>query len=164
MKVHIYWIPGAQGPPLGIMPRPRGDDWLGDEIRSLRSQGVDVLVSLLTTGEIEELDLADEAAACRSIGIQFLSFPIDDRSVPANTRAALEFVRLLRQLRLDGRTVVIHCRAGIGRSSMIAAATLTLNPEDVIPAEAWEMIGRARGCSVPDTAQQVAWVERLHGT
>jgi protein-tyrosine phosphatase len=160
MKVHIYWIPGAQGPPLGIMPRPRGDDWLGDEIRSLRSQGVDVLVSLLTTGEIEELDLADEAAACRSIGIQFLSFPIDDRSVPANTRAALEFVRLLRQLRLDGRTVVIHCRAGIGRSTMIAAAVLTL--EGTASTEAFEMIAAARGCSVPDTAEQAAWVQNLY--
>jgi hypothetical protein len=86
MNVDIYWIPGEPGPPLGIMPRPRGGDWLQDEIRSLRSQAVDVLVSLLTPIEVEELDLADEAAACRTFGIHFLSFPILDRPIPDGFR------------------------------------------------------------------------------
>jgi protein-tyrosine phosphatase len=66
----------------------------------------------------------------------------------------------LRQMRLEGRIVVINCRAGIGRASMIAAATLVL--EGGTPTAAWEMISSARGCSVPDTAEQIAWVEQLH--
>jgi hypothetical protein len=49
MKVEIYWITGAPDAPLGIMPRPRGGDWLEDEIRSLRSQ-------------MSELALVNEAA------------------------------------------------------------------------------------------------------
>lgn len=96
MKVDIYWVTGAPSPPLGIIPRPRGGDWLEEEIRSLKGQGVDVLVSLLTPDEMAELALVKEAAACESLGIQFLSFPINDRSVPASTPEALEFVRLLR--------------------------------------------------------------------
>jgi protein-tyrosine phosphatase len=96
------------------MPRPRGGDWLEDEIRSLWGQGVDVLVSLLTPDEMAELALVNDAAASELLGIQFLSFAIDDRSVPANTTEALEFVHSLRQMRLEGTIVVIHCRAGIG--------------------------------------------------
>jgi len=157
MNADIYWITGAPGPPLGIMPHPRGGEWLEDEISSLRNQGVDVLVSLLTVDEVKELGLADEAAACRTLGIQFRSFPILDRSVPDSTPAALDFVRHLSQLRLDGKTVVIHCRAGIGPSSIVAGAVLTL--EDATPTAALEMIAAARGCHVPDTAEQVAWVQ-----
>lgn len=73
------------------MPRPHGGDWLEDEIRSLRSQGVDVLVSLLTPDEMAALDLTDVAGTCHLLGIQFLSFPIDDRSVPVSAPAALRF-------------------------------------------------------------------------
>jgi protein-tyrosine phosphatase len=161
MKVDIYWITDTPAPPLGIMPRPRGGGWLEDEIRSLRKQGMDVLVSLLTATEVEELDLADEEASCRTLGLHFLSFPILDRSVPDSTPAALEFARSLSQLRLDGKTIVIHCRAGIGRSSIIATAVLTL--EGASPIAALERIAAARGCPVPDTAEQVAWVQNVFG-
>jgi protein-tyrosine phosphatase len=156
MNVDIYWIPSAPGPPLGIMPRPRGGDWLEDEIHFLRSHGVDVLVSLLGAGEVKELDLADEEAACRTLGLHFLSFPTLDRSIPDSTPAAPDFARSLTQLRLGGKTIVIHCPAGIGRSSIIAAAVLTA--EGTTPTAALEMIASARG-PVPDTVEQVAWVE-----
>ncbi len=96
MNVDIYWIPSAPGPPLGIMPRPRGGDWLEDEIHFLRSHGVDVLVSLLGAGEVKELDLADEEAACRTLGLHFLSFPTLDRSIPDSTPAAPDFARSLK--------------------------------------------------------------------
>ena len=107
MSVDIYWITGTPLPPLSIMPRPRGGDWLEDEIRSLRLQGADVLVSWLTADEVEELNLANEEALCRTLGLQFLSFPIPDRSVPDSTPAALEFFRSLRQLRLDGKPIAM---------------------------------------------------------
>jgi protein-tyrosine phosphatase len=161
MKVDVYWIIGGSKPLLGIMPRPRGGDWLEDEINSLGTQGVDVLVSLLTPVEVEELGLADEAAACRRLGIQFHSFPISDRSVPDSTPAALEFVRMLGQLLVDGKTVVIHCRAGIGRFSMIAAAVLIW--KGATPTSALGQIASARGCPVPDTAEQFEWVRHLFG-
>lgn len=159
MKVDVYWITGAPGTPLGIMPRPRGGDWLEDEIHSLRSQGVDVIASMLTPREVDELDLSAEEATCRSLGIQFLSFPINDRSVPGCTPSALDFVRSLSDLRSNGKAITIHCRAGIGRSSMIAAAVLAV--DGATPTAVWRMIYRARGCAVPDTVEQVAWVEQV---
>ncbi len=49
-----YWI-NANGLRLAIVPRPRGWDWLADDIAALRSAGIDVLLSALTPAEIDEL-------------------------------------------------------------------------------------------------------------
>src|SRR3954449_8644872 len=79
MRTELYWIEGPWPGRLAIMPRPRGGDWLEDEIQSWRRSGVDVVVSLLTREEIADLSLADEGELCRSNGIQFFSFAITDR-------------------------------------------------------------------------------------
>ena len=56
MLAEVHWIKGLPCR-LAILPRPRSGDWLEDEIRSLRGQGIDVLVSLLTPDETAELGL-----------------------------------------------------------------------------------------------------------
>lgn len=40
METEIYWVPGPWPGRLGIIPRPRGGDWLGDEVRSWRASGL----------------------------------------------------------------------------------------------------------------------------
>lgn len=64
MQAKIYWIDGVAPGRLGIIPRPRGGDWLQDGIRLLKLSGVDVVVSLLESEEVAELDLAEEQALC----------------------------------------------------------------------------------------------------
>jgi len=159
VQVNIHWIEGVESGRLGIMPRPRGGDWLEDEIRSLMHSGVDVVISLLEREEVLELDLLEEQTLCLANGISFLSFPIPDRNVPSSKREASDFAQSILKLLGSGQSVVIHCRAGIGRSALIAACALTF---DGIPAnEAFERIERARGCSVPDTQEQRDWVVGL---
>ena len=82
MRPEVYWIDRVGAGLVGIMPRPRGGDWLDDEIRSLAKVGVNVLVSLLTADEVAELELQDEERLCGDCGIRFISFPIPDRGVP----------------------------------------------------------------------------------
>ncbi len=55
-----YWI-DLGSCRLAILPRPRGFDWLADDIAAARRAGVDVLVSALTETESEELGLSEEA-------------------------------------------------------------------------------------------------------
>ena len=78
----VFWINATTKGQLGIMPRPRGGDWLDGEIQSLAKAGVNVVVSLLTADEVAELELQDEERLCGDCGIRFISFPIPDRSVP----------------------------------------------------------------------------------
>ena len=152
-----FWIK-KEGIRLSITPRPRGEDWLEDDIRCLQRAGVDVLVSALTPAEAEELGLLEEDRFCQRNGLEFVSFPIEDRSVPPSFN---EFDVLLNSVIAylrDGKAVAVHCRAAIGRSSMIVASTLIRTGLSVD--SAFSAIQEARGCSVPDTQEQRQWVEK----
>src|ERR1700748_842061 len=106
-----YWLNLSTPAKLAIVPRPRGGDWLEDEIRNLRRDGVDVLVSLLTSEEESELGLNHEAATCQEGNVEFYSFPIPDRQFPASAQAFRDFIQQLRTLRLQGKNIGAHCRA-----------------------------------------------------
>lgn len=162
MRARIFRIPGPWSGRLGIVPRPRGGDWLEDEVGSWRESGLDVVVSLLMPGETSELELDQEAAWCARHGIRFLSFPIPDRDVPDSRRAVLDLARDLDRALNEGRNVAVHCRQGIGRSGTIAAILLIRAGED--PGTAWEHVREGRGCPVPDTEEQREWVGVLAST
>ena len=137
------------------MARPRGNGWLGDERNGLREAGIDMLVSMLTSDEVNELDLQEQAEAAAIAGLIFVSCPTPDRGVPD----AQKFRDLLRELQVAlsrGQNVVVHCRVGIGRSSLVAAGLLIA--EGMASAEAWAAVATARGMQVPDTEQQKAWL------
>ena len=158
MLAEIYWIKNVPYR-LAIMPRPRAGEWLEDEIASLRRQGVDVIVSLLTPEETAELELEQEAACCRAADIEFLSLPIEDRSVPPDPQAARVLIdRLAADLR-NGRAAAIHCRVGIGRSALIA--TCVLARLGMSTTDAFRLIGEARHCTVPDTPEQAEWTDKF---
>jgi protein-tyrosine phosphatase len=159
MKAEIYWISGIRGGRLAVMPRPRGGDWLEDEIKSLRNQGVDTVVSLLTTNEMTELGLSNEPMLCQRDHIEYISYPIADRQVPDSTAPTIELVRRIRTQLKQGKSVAIHCRAGIGRSGLMAACVLVAEGVDVT--DAFEIIGTARGTAVPDTQEQKDWAAYL---
>jgi hypothetical protein len=112
MKAEIYWIDGTPKGRLAVLPRPRGGDWLEDEVKSLRLAGIDVLVCLLTHEEMAELDLGDEAALCAAHGIQFVCFPILDRGVPASAQQTLTVVHQLAALLEQEKAVTIFRGAG----------------------------------------------------
>src|SRR5205823_4176739 len=61
MVTNPYWVQGPWLGRLAILPRPRGGDWLEDEVRSWKNAKIDAVVSLLTPGENAELSLGNEA-------------------------------------------------------------------------------------------------------
>ncbi len=112
----VYWI-RQDGVRVGIMPRPHGNDWLPGDLQLLRRAGVDVIVSALTATESEELGLGTEAQEYAKNDLTFISFPIEDRSLPTNEAEFDLLIDQLLQYSKKGTAVVAHCRAGIGRSS-----------------------------------------------
>src|SRR5262249_57272705 len=91
--------------------------------------------------------------------VEFVSSPFADRGVPASASDALGLVRRLAALLAGGKAVAIHCRQGVGRSSLVAACVLASLREK--PEEAFERVARVRGRPVPDTAEQREWVLRF---
>lgn len=159
MKAELFWIDGPWQGRLAVMPRPRGGDWLEDEIVSLNKMGISVLVSTLTEPEIAELDLKEEQRLCEEHNIQYISFPIEDRGVPHSSVTTSQLVHRLEHELTNGKNVAIHCRMGVGRSALVASSILVSAGID--PKHALDRIQTARGCAVPDTNEQRTWVQRF---
>jgi protein-tyrosine phosphatase len=160
MHIRLNWI--AEVPVrLAITRRPRGGDWLEVDAAALRQTGVDTLASLLTDDEMSEFALHSEHAVCACGGIDFRRYPVPDRGVPPDPVSWLQFVKELASEAEAGRTVAIHCRMGIGRSALLAASILVQIGMEAT--DALERIAQARGCPVPDTAEQRQWLCGLGG-
>jgi protein-tyrosine phosphatase len=118
-----------------------------------------VVVSTLTSEEITELDLAEEMALCKAQGMEYLAFPITDRGVPPSVQTTAGLLHQLEGKLAEGKSVGIHCRQGIGRSASLAACLLVMAGVD--HETAFQRVGAARGCPVPETADQREWVARF---
>jgi len=161
MRPALHVIDGPYPGRLATMAHPRGGPWLADEMAGLARAGVDVFVSALTWEEDHRLGLTQVAAAAAAAGIEFVPFPIADRGVPraqdiaGDTDVVALGVRLAAHVRA-GRFVVTQCFAGIGRSTLLACATLVMLGFG--PERSLRMVSEARGLPVPDTEAQRHWL------
>jgi protein-tyrosine phosphatase len=151
----LFWINRFPDGNLAIMPAPRSLERLEDTILSWKTDGIDSVVSLLEHAEMPGLSEA-EAELCGEFGIEFLSFPMRDKSVPQSLERFAGLAKDVAGKVERGRAVAIHCLAGIGRSTILAACTLIylgVNAEVAL-----DMISDARGQEVPETEAQRQWI------
>lgn len=154
--LNIYPIPINVVGKLAIISRPYGYDRLDESIESLKDGGIDVVISALAQDEILELDLGLEKEICEKYKIQFLSFTIQDRGVPLSYQSMKKFCESVSYKIQEGLSIGIHCRAGIGRSSMIASCILL--DLGIGIQEGIELISKSRRVRVPDTEEQMNWL------
>lgn len=152
--MRLYWAVTPAGR-LATAAAPSGSS-LRRELNDLQSEGVGTVVSALEPGEVDRLGLGDERQLLEELGMRFVHFPIPDFGVPADLEAAHVLLDQLAAELTDQRAIVVHCRGGIGRCSILAASALTrLGTE---PEAAMEAISAARGVHVPETRGQRMWV------
>jgi protein-tyrosine phosphatase len=155
MMPDVYWIRDIEPLRFALMPRPRGGEWLGDEVSGWSQLGIDVVVSLLHQYEADELEISEEERLCVRHGISYHSFPIKDRGTPESEPAFFALADEVAASVRQGSVVAVHCRAGIGRSGLLAGSVLLRLG---IPAsQVFAVLSRARGLSVPDTSAQAEW-------
>jgi protein-tyrosine phosphatase len=157
----IYWVEASVGR-LAVLARPRGGDGLPHEVGAWKDQGLHFVVSLLTDEEERDLGLGSERSCVEAVGMAFISYPIDDGGTPASTHEARDLIDRLVGFLRAGLAVGIHCRAGIGRSPMMVAAVLTT--AGVSLRSALRDLCHARGVPVPETEEQLAWLQEFAGT
>lgn len=157
-STELHWLEGPWPGKVALSSRPRGGDWLADELADWKRVGVQVVLSLLTPEEERDLDLVDEGVEARRQGLAFSSLPIADRQVPRseiNLGLALD---KLNDALTAGQNVLVHCRQGVGRSGLVAACLLVKN--GMSPGAAVEAVSAVRGIAVPETDEQRDWIER----
>jgi protein-tyrosine phosphatase len=159
MHLDLYEIPTGGFGRLATMARPAGDSWLADEMAYLAAAGVTDLVSHLGEYEAFALGLSEEGNAAAAAGLRFHGYPISDGGLPARPEYD-EFVGTLVPVLQRGGFLVVHCRGGIGRSSITAAAVLIRL--GMAPGDALKAIALARGFPVPDTMEQYDFVMSLN--
>lgn len=157
LKPDIYKVKTINKGFLSVMAKPASGDWIEDEFNGIVNEGINLVVSLLEFHEAYELGLKNEKDLAIANEMDFISFPIKDRGLPSSIREYLAFTKELYQQITNGKNTVIHCRAGIGRTGMVAAGILLHCGFN--PGEAISLISSKRGIQVPDTEDQLAWVE-----
>ena len=65
-----------------MMARPKGGEWLENEIAILKSTNIDCVVCLIEYHEMLELNIEKEEFYCNENNIEFIHFPIKDYSLP----------------------------------------------------------------------------------
>ena len=115
-----------------------------------------MIVSLLEPHEEAEFSLGGESVSSAASGLEFRAFPISDRSVPKSREAVAQLARQIVNALRAGKSVALHCRQGLGRSGLIAAAALIVSGQD--SDTALQTIGHARGVEVPETEAQRRWI------
>ncbi|MBD2092681.1 cyclin-dependent kinase inhibitor 3 family protein [Microcoleus sp. FACHB-1515] len=116
----------------------------------------DWLVSLLEPHELEFLQIPDLFEQAQARGMQIRHFPIPDFSVPRSMDQFTLLVQNILATAAAGKTIVIHCKAGLGRSGLVAASCLVALGST--PAEAFQLVRRSRPGTI-ETAEQEAFVQ-----
>jgi len=151
----IYKVKEIEKGVLSVMAKPVSGEWIEDEFVGFAQLGINKIVCLLEDFEQQEVGLASEEALCIKNNIEYVSFPIPDRGLP-NTEHAISLAESLYTEIRAGKHIAIHCRAGIGRTGIIAGAVLVKS--GMVANEAITLISEARGVPVPDTEEQENWL------
>ncbi len=160
IKPDIYPVLAIGKGSLSVMAKPVAGEWIEEEFEGISRTGIHRIVSLLESQEARELGLGDEKMLCEKFGMEFVSFPIRDMGLPVSLEDYVSLTDRLYKDALRGLNTVVHCRAGIGRTGVVAAGILLHNGYD--PTAAFALISAKRGVSVPDTLEQLDWVINNH--
>lgn len=109
----FHWLLRGQ---LGGMPRPGIVQDLEHDLEALERLGVTLLITL-------EEQLPFDRAELQRRGIEHVWFPIVDMHAPP-LDAAYDHCRVTAEALKAGEVVVLHCRAGHGRTGTMLAAQL----------------------------------------
>jgi len=156
----IYKIKLIGSGSLSVMAKPVSGEWIEEEFFGIAKWGIGRIVSLLEDHEAIEVGLGEEEKITKKYGMDFISYPIPDRGLPNSIQDYLAFTRRLYHEAAGGINTVVHCRAGIGRTGIVAAGVLLHCGFE--PQEAFHHISKLRGVSVPDTEEQINWVMKSY--
>jgi ADP-ribosyl-[dinitrogen reductase] hydrolase len=156
-----YWVlPGRLL--AGEYPGGATPELTRERLSRLLEAGIDCFLDLTQPQEIAPYDASLPAA------VDYLRCSIPDHGTPADPREMTHIMQCLRGALREGRVVYLHCRAGIGRTGMVAGCLLAeqgLSGDEALAElnRLWRQSARsAQWPTVPETAGQIEYVRRWH--
>jgi ADP-ribosylglycohydrolase len=163
-----YWvIPGRflAGEHPGAVSRAAAMD----RLKRFLAAGVSCFIDLTDPDEAPAYEAYLPFATPDGRRIAYLREPIPDHDVPPGRETMTRILRMIEDALAAGHIVYLHCRAGVGRSSMVVGCWLADHrPGQVDVIEAlqalWRQSARSRVWSmVPETDEQVDYVRSWRG-
>lgn len=147
----------------GEHPSGRTEETTFERLRRLLDAGIDCFIDLTEPGELGAYDKLLPGA--RAAGaVVHLRKPIRDHGLPESTEQMEEILDELDSALAEGRRIYLHCRAGIGRTNLVAGCWLAsggLTGEEALQRlnELWRENARSQTWpSVPETEAQCDYV------
>lgn len=157
-----YWVePGRIL--AGEYPAAGSEEATLDRLRRLLAAGIDCFIDLTEPGELDSYEEFLPGPYARD-PVVYLRKPIRDHGLPESAEQMQEILDELEAALAEGRCIYLHCRAGIGRTNLVAgcwfantgvggdAALVRLN-------ERWQSSARSQSWpTVPETEAQSDYV------
>jgi len=115
----------------------------------------DLLVSLIEAAELQELQIPDLFPQVQAHGMASRWFPIRDFGTPTSMPGLVHLVEEILTWIDHRKTVVVHCKGGLGRSGLVVSSCLVA--VGYSPQTAFEQVRRSRPGSV-ETPEQEQYV------
>lgn len=124
----IAQIPDSRGK-LMISEAPGRQDTyqnrnLAEDLKTIKSQDVQVIVCLLEWWEMHKLGLQEYPREVQNNNIVFYHFPIACRESP-KTKNIISITNIIIKHLANGDNVLVHCREGLSRAGLVCACCLT---------------------------------------
>ena len=157
-----YWVePGRVL--AGEYPAAGSEEATLDRLRRLLAAGIDCFIDLTEPGELDSYEAFLPGPYARD-PVVYLRKPIRDHGLPESREQMQQILDELEAALAEGRCIYLHCRAGIGRTNLVAgcwfasaggggdAALVRLN-------ERWQSSLRSQSWpTVPETEAQSDYV------
>jgi len=154
-----YWVlPGRLL--AGEYPGGATPELTRERLDRLLERGIDCFIDLTQPQELDPYDAALPSAS------RYLRRSIVDHATPRHRDEMAEILQCLRVALDEGRSVYLHCRAGIGRTGMVTGCLLVelgFAGEDALAElnRLWRQSARSNQWpKVPETPDQIEYVRR----
>ena len=163
-----YWVePGRIL--AGEYPGGAGEQATLDRIGKLCAAGINCFIDLTEPGECEPYEAFLPTPDSRE-AVRYLRLPIPDHGLPRTAGQMQEILDEIESALAGGRRIYLHCRAGIGRTNLVAGCWLANAGGGGAGAlarlnERWRGSARSRSWpTVPETDAQHDFIRRWRGT
>ncbi len=97
---------------------------INSNLHCIKRKKINTIVCLLEGSEFTNLKILNYSHVLQHSNFELISYPISDNDIPIDTYYFHYIISMLAERIYAKQKILIHCRAGVGRSSLVTACLL----------------------------------------